>query len=160
MDEKDFKKLIKKNKEYQVLVFGSKILKPSPILHTWLVTINKGKVIRWEFGRFLIKNDEVKIAVFKNLTKPWVGVFYRSGVNFLSRKNPHSKLIGEIDGNKGSIAHKMIRFIEKDASLFSQVNNFKKLGPNCNTFVQWVLKKFPESKLKLPFGAIGRNCEV
>ncbi len=48
MDEKEFKKLIKKNK-HQIFIFSSPTGLPlSPAAHTWIVVSNKGKLSRWE----------------------------------------------------------------------------------------------------------------
>jgi len=69
-----------------------------------------------------------------------------------------SKIIGQIDGKKKSIAEKMANFILKKSKEYPFRNKYKMYpGPNSNTYTQWVLNYFPNSGLKLPINAFGKN---
>src|SRR3989344_7637515 len=166
MDEKEFRKLIKKDK-YQVFLLSCPANIPYNFaLHHWLVVNSKGKVNRWELlktnqyvrtskgvcykesinekkNKILSKNDG---HVYKNILP------FTSGVSrYLWKLKPFSKgkLISSIEGSEGSIAHKMITFIEKNAFSYKCRNNYYALGPNSNTFVQWIISNFPKSGFKL-----------
>ena len=155
MNKQQFQNSIKKD-QYQVFLFSSQI--PLPLFfinHTWLVTNNKGKVNRWEVWDFRHKNKNGQGHVNLNIFKPWEG-----RTMILPFKGPryNSKLLGKIEGKKGSTAEKMVTFMEKEAKKYPHKDKFHYVwGPNCNSFIQWVLKKFPESKLKIPKTAWGKN---
>lgn len=155
MNEQKFNKLIKKDR-YQVFLFSSPIPRPlSFIVHTWIVTVNKGNINRWEVWEFPNCCKTSWGHVHLNLFKPWIGI----------RKNPfgeklrfESLLLGMIEGKKGSIAEKMVNFITKNCKNYPFTNNYKYiLGPNSNSFIKWILNKFPETNLKLPWNAFGKG---
>ncbi|MBU1111658.1 MAG: DUF3750 domain-containing protein [archaeon] len=155
MNKQQFQKQIKKER-YQVFLFSSSIPLPLPFIkHTWLVTNHKGKVNRWEVWDFRHKNKTHWGHLNRNLFKPWEG---RTMILLLKGPRYDSKLLGKIEGKKGSTAEKMVNFIEKEVKNYPYKHKFNYFGgPNCNSFVQWVLNKFPESKLKIPNKAWGKN---
>lgn len=52
----------------------------------------------------------------------------------------------------------MISFIDKEYKNYEFRGTYRILpGPNCNTFVQLIINKFPESKFKLPWNSFGKN---
>lgn len=156
MEEKEFLKLVN-NAKYQVFLFASRV--PHPLgfaLHVWIVVGKKGKIKRWDCGVIRGKRKQgwgyVHIDILDKAT---------TGMN----KYPHkaepryeSKLIGKLEGGQGSIAEQMIKFIEKRAKEYPFRNEYKIYpGPNSNTFVQWILNHFPNSGLKLPWNAFGKD---
>ena len=157
MKSNEFEKLIDKNK-YQVFLFSSPV--PIPLnfaIHTWFVINLKGKIHRWEFGSFRGSPHPNGIGVLKDFLEP------TKGMNFYWWKaNPRfdSKLISFIEGNDKSIAKDLALFIEKNSNKYPLKNTYKLLGPNSNSFMSWILEKFPNSKLKLPFNAFGKNYKV
>ena len=78
---------------------------------------------------------------------------------FLNLNKRHdSKLIGIVEGDKKSIAARMIYFLENKAKNYPFRNRYKKYpGPNSNTFIQWMLNKFDNCGFKLPRNALGKN---
>ena len=156
MEESEFKKLVKKDR-YQVFLFSSPIPRPySFAIHTWLVTNKKGKITRWDSGKFMAKAEKSWGYVHKNIFKdPIQGInkSFKGGKNRFS-----SKYHGKVEGIKGSIAEKMILFIEKNAKEYPFKDVYKMYpGPNSNTFIQWLLNHFPNSGFKLPRNAFGKN---
>jgi len=164
MDEKEFKKLVDK-KKYQVFVFTSPV--PIPFcfaVHTWFVLCKKGKIDRWEAGRFFFidKTDNLVRRVFRKARSKTdvFHNFYKNpvlGMNlnpFYHEPRFGNKLIGQIEG---STAEKMIKFIEKSPKIYPYKKLYKLYpGPNSNTYPQWVINHFPQSKLKLPWNAFGK----
>ena len=158
MDQKEFRKLIKKDL-YQVFLFESPIPRPfSFIVHSWIVTNNKGKINRWEVWEFKKQCKTSWGYVHLNLLKPWIGMnkgYLGKGLRFKSR------LLGKIEGEKGSVAGKMIKFIEKNAKNYKYSQEYEYVpGPNSNTFIQWIIDKFPKSKFKLGKNALGKGYKL
>lgn len=154
MNEKEFKKLLKKDK-YQVFVFSSRLTLPlSFATHTWIVVSDKEKTSRLEISFFRDSKGRKEGYFYFNALKPTKGI----------RIFPHSKkvfweskLIGIVEGKKGSIAHKINSFFKRDYKKYPFPKIYMLLGPNSNTFVQWVLNKFPKAKIKLPKNAFGKK---
>ena len=71
------------------------------------------------------------------------------GLMFIhGRWNP--ELLGFVEGYEGSVAQKITEFIENSKENFPYCNEYHFLpGSNSNTYISWVLKNFPESKIKL-----------
>jgi len=157
MDEESLRKLIKK-KSYQVFLFASPVPIPySFAQHYWFVVNLKGKINRWEFGIFRDSPYKDKVGVVKNLMNPWIGMNI-----YYWRRNPRfeSKLITYIEGGNNSIAKKMALFIEKNAMKYPLRSIYSIKGPNSNTFAQWIINKFPESKFKLGWRAFGKEYKL
>ena len=157
MDKQDFSGVVRKNR-YQVFLFCSKV--PFPFfftLHTWFVINKRGRISRWESGKF--HNPKPK--------KSWGNVYLGLGNNnpligmninpFSDGMRYKSRIIGCEEGTTNSTAHKIVKFIEKNAKNYPCRNRYKLVGPNSNTFTQWILNHFPESALKLPWNAFGKN---
>ena len=156
MKEKDYKKLINK-RLYQVFLFTSNM--PIPVnfaKHSWFVVNLRGKISRFDSGLFLIKAKKSWGNVHMNLFKdPTSGLI--KNINNDDDRHP-SKIIGFIEGGKDSLAQKMGNFIFNNSKNYPYKNKYKYYpGPNSNTFIQWILNKFPESKFKLPLNAFGKN---
>jgi hypothetical protein len=69
-----------------------------------------------------------------------------------------SEIISYVEGGKGSIADKMIKFIEKSEKSYPFTKRYTVIpGPNSNTFIQWIINHFPESGFRLPWNAFGKG---
>jgi len=154
MNKFEFSKLINKNK-YQVFLFSSPV--PIPFnfaVHTWFVVNLKGEINRWEFGRFRGSPYKNGIGVLKNFFSPTEGMniyFWKRYPRF------NSKLIDFIEGDEESAANHLAVFIEEYSNTYPLKTKYSPLGPNSNSFMQWILNKFPKANLKLPFNAIGKG---
>jgi hypothetical protein len=67
------------------------------------------------------------------------------------------RLLGSLEGQDGSTAERVIRFVEASKDKYPYLDKYFLLGPNSNTYVQWVLDKFPEFNIRLGRFFIGRN---
>jgi hypothetical protein len=157
MTEKEFLKLVDKDK-YQVFILSSPV--PIPLnfaVHTWFVVNLKGEVHRWEFGYFRGSPCENEVGVLKDFFRPTTGMnfyFWKSEPRF------RSKLAAFIEGGDDSIARDMALFIEENSYSYPLKNIYRFKGPNSNTYMQWVLDKFPSSNLKLPFNSFGKGYKI
>ncbi len=154
MKEKTFQKKISRHK-YQVFIFKSKLPKPVNFAtHSWFVIVKNKKITRWEVYGHEQKNGKKWGHVYKNSFEPIQGLKKK----IFSKKHNNSSIIGKVQGGTDSLANKMVNFIEKESSKYVNAGQFHYvLGPNCNTYVQWVLDRFPECKIKLPKSAIGKD---
>lgn len=153
MDRKNFNGLIDKE-GYQFFLFSSPVSIPINFaIHSWVVTNKKGKINRWEVWNLPNQCETSWGYVHLNLWGPSEGMrTYPYG-----KKLFESKLIDKIDGGENSIAYRIINFIDKNAQKYPFFNQYNLLGPNSNSFVQWILNKFPEANLNLPWNAFGKN---
>ena len=126
-------------------------------MHTWFVINLKGKISRWEFGRFKGSPHKNGIGVLNNFFENREGMniyFWKSQPRF------NSKLVDFIEGDDNSLASKMAHFIEEHSNSYHKKNEYFITGPNSNSFVQWILNKFPEASMKLPLNAIGKGYKI
>lgn len=58
---------------------------------------------------------------------------------------------------EGPLAEKMISFVKKSTKNYPYLKRYNFIGPNSNTYIQWILDNFPEAKTNLPWNAFGKN---
>ena len=123
-------------------------------VHPWVVITENGSTSRYEVIYRKHKGKERDGYLYKN--------FY-SSVNQGIKKSPfHSafwqgKIIGSVSGISGSLAHQIVRFIQENNAKYPFKDTYRLLGPNSNTYIAWVLSKFPEANIRLPWNALGKN---
>lgn len=154
--QEEFEKLVKPEK-YQVFLFACPATMPLSIgIHPWFVVNQKGAISRWEIfwrpekwelrwghlHRDFYPRHEQGIEMFPFSRK----YFWGDGT-----------LLGCVEGNEGSMAHKMSETIVSTPRVYPYCDTYSVTGPNSNTFVQWVLNQFPDSGLKLPWNAFGKD---
>jgi len=148
--------LVKKDK-YQVFLFACPANLPfSFATHSWFVTNKKGLLSRWEV---LFRKHACETSwghLHKNAFLPFRGIHVFPFSNSDRYFWQNVRLIGHIGGEMGSLAYRMTDFIESSAQKYPLCNSYSLTGPNSNTYVRWVLRQFPESKLFLPWNAFGK----
>ena len=152
---------LKTDDDYQVFVLGSKMSFPYTLfaIHAWFVTINKGVVERWDIWGYKTKHKASWGFLHKDLYPPMVGVrkhfFSKPDLNVPRFKG---KILQHLCGKEGSEVEKIVKFISKSYEKYPFTEKYNMImGPNSNTFPQWVMDHFPNSGLKLPFTAWGKN---
>lgn len=130
--------------------------------HIYFVTEHASKLNRIEFLGYEKEHHPSRVyeRIFKNYLPPEMGfrimstaIFWDIGPRF------GVKLIKEVAGGVSSPAHKLWDLLEnggfKNYPFMNQYNMV--LGPNSNTFTQWVIDQVPECGLKLPWNAWGKG---
>jgi len=143
---------------YQVFLLASPIPQPFGFaIHAWFVLQQNGVLDRWEFGKFRNSPHPNGIGVLHNFFAPLQGMN-----KYPNRAEPRqpSQLLGIQQGSAHSSAAEIIYFIEKHSPNYPLRNKYRYLGPNSNTYVQWILDHFPETELKLGWRAIGKHYNV
>jgi hypothetical protein len=150
----DYQDLVK-NDRYQIFLFVCPSTLPfSFAAHPWFVCNNKGKISRWEVffrkHKHLIQHGHLTINFFT----PFRGI---EVIPYVKRYHWNVKLLGLIEGGEDSAAHKMVEFIENSKNTYPYCHKYSITGPNCNTYIQWVLYHFPEFRVPLPWNAFGKG---
>lgn len=162
MDEKDFNKIINKNK-FQVLFMATPLPFPLNFInHTFIITNKKGVIHRWDvWARKHIIKEHNWGYLYEDLFKhPWDGNKKNPFSNLLNFKTKrfNVKLFKKIEGDQNSLASKMINIIYDSKTNYAYVNKYILYpGPNSNTYVQWIINQLPNVKIKLPKNALGKN---
>lgn len=149
----DFEKLVKKDK-YQVFLFTSPATVPFCFVrHPWFVTNRKGVIARWD----IFWEPERHATSWGYLHKDFQHSYRGIEMFFFSPKYFwRASLEAYVEGNDGSVAHRMAEFIETSPQAYPHCNEWSLLGPNSVTYAQWVLEKFPESGMRLPWNSFAK----
>jgi hypothetical protein len=151
MNQKEFEQLLDKSK-YQVFIFASSANFPFSFgLHLWFVLNRQGEISRWEVLYYKDDSPNSWGHLYKNMHRPIEGLTF---FPFILQPRWSSHLVSIIESES---AHKVIECIEKSSETYPYCYQYSLTGPNSNTYVQWVLDQFPESKLHLPWNAFGKN---
>lgn len=144
------------NDKYQVFLMTCPLHFPLIFLsHNWLVINKKGVLERWETGYRKNIGEENWNYLRKNVLgcSPFDGIHIFPG----NKSRWKGEIIGFTSGDEESLARGMIDFIEDSPNSYTYSDKYSFLGPNSNTYPQWVLNHFPEFKVLLPVNAIGKN---
>lgn len=159
MDESEFKKLVKPD-SYQVFLFTCPATFPySFARHPWFVVNRKGVLSRWEiFWRPAYPHLLRWGHLHKDFYPPLQGIekYFLSHEHFWKTIS----LVGCVEGGEGSLAHEMAKYIEDSGETYPYCREYSLKGPNSNTYVQWVLNRFPDCTIRLPWNAIGKRYKM
>ncbi|MEI6396457.1 MAG: DUF3750 domain-containing protein [Candidatus Taylorbacteria bacterium] len=162
MNLSEFNSLVQPDK-YQVFLFSSPCSFPiSFFSHNWFVTNNRGKIHRFEVWSYKKRVTPIYGHMTIDFYPPNVGTTVLPGSsNNLNKRRFESRLVGSITGDNESLAQSMVDFIENKHTEYPFKFKYHFIpGPNSNTFIQWVLNHFPDSGLKLPRNAFGKNITL
>jgi hypothetical protein len=127
--------------------------------HNWFVVNKKGDISRWEVAHKKWSDETRWGYLYKNLHSP-IGPTPDSGVEIIygvPKWHWDSKLLKYSEGDENSLAERMVDFIENSKNVYKHREIYHFMGPNSNTYAQWVLNNFPEFGIKLPKNAVGKN---
>ncbi len=141
---------------YQIYFFSCPAWKPAHFaIHPWIVTVKNGTTTRWEVIHYKHPEKEKFGYVHKNLI-----INSTQGIKKHKWSSEYwdSTLLASFSGNEKSTARQVIDFIEQMTPFYPYQENYYLFpGPNSNTYVAWILRKFPELDIKLPWNAFGKN---
>jgi hypothetical protein len=155
MDINQFKSLLSEEK-YQVFLFSCPACFPfSFARHTWFVVYRDGDISRWEIFWRPQKWEKRWGHLHKDFYEPTQGI----ARSMFSEKNLWRKVrvLGKVEGGEGSLAKKILDLIESSPKNYPFNNRYSLLGPNSNTYPQWIINHFPSSGLKLSWNSLGKN---
>jgi hypothetical protein len=141
--------------QYQVFLYCCRAGLPiSFAAHPWLVLNIRSKISRWEILR---RENECKTSwghLHLNFLPPFQGIEIHP---ILRNSFWKGRLLGQADGD---LAKRMIEFVENSPNNYPFCYRYSLTGPNSNTYVQWVLNKFPEFKVSLPGNCFGKDYQL
>ena len=149
------KELPQSSDTYQVYFFSCPAHKPFHFArHLWVVTVSPKGIDRFEV---LYKKESSKERygyIHKNNYAPTQGIRKFPGSTLFWK----STLISRVTGNEGSLAERITQFIYAYSSDYLYKDTYRSYpGPNSNTYIAWILSKFPEANIRLPWNAFGKN---
>lgn len=156
----------KQNKNtYTAAVYSSKL--PFPLaaaVHTYFVVSKNNTHIRYDVinpKHFTHKKPTIG-SIYKNFLEPEQGFtlfYFRKPIFLLLRWNV--KCIYHYEGDEESLAHRMYSFFESNShEKYPYVDFYRKvMGPNSNSFSQWVIDQIPGLHIKLPWNAWGKGYQ-
>jgi hypothetical protein len=155
MEQAEFETLLK-NDGYQVFLFTCRATMPFFFAqHSWFVVNQKGKLSRWEIFWQAEKPGKTSWGhLHKDCWPPAQGIEIFFGSD---RYCWGSKLVGIVGAGDGSLAERMAAFIGRSPETYRHCRQYRLRGPNSNTYAQWVLDAFPDSGLRLPWNAFGKD---
>lgn len=130
-------------------------------VHTYIVFEHGPTVVRYDVNPipFVDVSSNLFGHIKKDVLPPEVGFRWlgKYPLNFGPRYKV--KLYGKISGGPDSAAGKLYSFIASDGlKSYPFTHTYRMiLGPNSNTFIQWVLDQVPDSGLRLPSNAWGKD---
>lgn len=65
-----------------------------------------------------------------------------------------------IEGDADSLAARMADFMERSFDEYPYTERYSFVGPNSNTYIEWVLEHFPEFGMRLPWNAFGKGYKA
>lgn len=152
MTEATLKKLIKPGEDQVFLLTCPATLPFGFARHPWFVVNRRETLSRWEVLQTPQRCRTSWGHLHKDLYSPTQGIVkYFFSEKYLWNR---SELLGYIEGD---VAREMAEFIESSPQSYPFCYRYSLRGPNSNTYVQWVLARFPESKLRLPWNSFGKG---
>lgn len=150
----DFSNLVDREK-YQVFLFVCPASVPFNFgAHPWFVINKLGEISRWEILFRKVKNKTEWGHLYKNYFPPFQGI---EVIPFYEKYFWSGELLGKVEGEE---ATRIIEFLENSPATYPYKDKFFLSGPNSNTYVQWVLNKFPDLLVKLPWNSFGKDFKV
>jgi hypothetical protein len=146
-----YKNLINLSKQ-QVFLFTSNAIMPfSFTRHPWFVVNNKGDISRWEI---IVDPNKPDVFVTKDFCDPWLG---SAIFPFNNKFYWKERLEGYVTEDENNNIEPLVKLILNSEKEYPFNNLYLYLGPNSNTYAQWILNQYPEFDLKLPWNSFGKG---
>jgi len=149
MNNNNYDNLIDPEKD-QVFIFSCPANMPLNFAaHLWFICNEKGTVSRWEvlFGK---NQDESWGHLHCDQYLPFEGIEI---FPFTKKWHWRGNMLATVEGET---AKKIMDFIKASKENYPLLKSYSIIGNNSNTYVRWVLKHFPETKVQLPWNAFGK----
>ena len=146
-----------KNDCYQVFLLSCPAAIPvSFASHPWFVVNSKGALSRWDVLLLPRMNWKMRWGhLHKDFFSPFEGVEMFFFTDRYKWKNV--RLLGVVEG---SLAERMATCIENSPQSYPYCEKYRLTGPNSNTYAQWIIDRFPECGLRLPWNSFGKHCKI
>ncbi|MCA9486871.1 DUF3750 domain-containing protein [Candidatus Woesearchaeota archaeon] len=145
-----------KDEKYAIYLYSSPITFPlSFALHHWFVAVSPEGTHRYEIWH---KKGLKRGISADHLYKDFFWKANQGLKKGYSSASFDSTLVWFCSGNETSLAHDIGEFLEKSLKDYPFKEKYHFVpGPNCNTYVEWVLLSFPEISISLSSRAFGKK---
>ncbi|MFM2423680.1 MAG: hypothetical protein RLZZ70_65 [Candidatus Parcubacteria bacterium] len=151
-------------KTYTVSVYATPMSFPLNFtVHTWIEITDGRTIDRYDFWGYPgLTTIPARGYIYKNLFPNHLGTTLSP---FTDPNVTHKRQLGKIitakSGGKGSVAEQLYQAIRQEALNYPHAHKYNMiLGPNCNTYTNWLFNLVPEAKLQLPWYAWGKNYHL
>lgn len=146
---------------YSICVYATPMSFPFNFtVHTWVEISHGIETERYDlWGYPGLHKTPARGYLYKNIFPNHLGTTLSpfANVNTLTKRQT-GKVVSEINGETGSLAHIVYSAIKLYALDYPYSHTYNMvLGPNCNTYTQWLLDLIPGTSLKLPWNAWGKK---
>ncbi len=150
---------------YTVTIYATVMTIPfSFAYHTWVEIEHAGQTNRYDLWAYpgmksATKNKKhVYLNIFPNHLGTTLSPF--ASVNDMHKRQT-GKVLSSVSGKTGSSVHKLYATIKEHAFTYPAADKYNMLlGPNCNTYTQWLIDLRPEANLRLPWRAWGKGRRI
>ena len=149
---KKYLKNLDKDRHHVLVCETPATLPVSFVAHTYVITVSGGKVSRYDVVHHA-QEESPKNYLYKDYYEAHEGIllFYRKkgkgkGLRFKPRIITHTTYREDV----------MVKKIEEVYTKYPYKNTYRFWGPNCNTFVSWLLREVGVDQ-ELPWNALGRS---
>ncbi len=118
--------------------------------HTWFV-LNEG----WKLSRYevLFRKNKDTARWYLHINNSW----FFDGLEILPLVESWRWKTKVVDSISGEVAQKIIAKIKESPRNYPHLHKYRLIGPNSNTYTQWILDQFPEWRVRLPRNAFWKN---
>ena len=130
-------------------------------VHAYVVFQHGNDVVRYDVNPIPFSDTQSKPFghIQKDILPPETGFRWLGKYPFNFGPRYKVRLVGKISGDATSSAGRLYTFVASGGLInYPHTHTYRMiLGPNSNTFIQWVLRQVPDSGLRLPSNAWGKN---
>lgn len=155
IDEKSLERTLKKE-TYQVFLCTCPCSFPLTFAsHPWFVVNKKGVISRYAVNHRRNVGEKKWGHLTLNFKPPFHGLPF---LHFYPRAGHFKTTILKCaEGGEDSLAKRLALCIENSSNTYEHLHTYRFVGPNSNTYVQWVLQQFPDLNVQLPWNAFGKG---
>ena len=159
-----FAELLDESKHQVFLMKCPATLPFSFAAHTWLIANRKG-VVEW-YSVSWRKAREGEETFTGHTCRGCIGYLHKGdrgfgeGIDifpFIRGPLWGGRVISFLEGDEESGAARIARLIESSFSSYPYGDRYRLTGPNSNTYPAWILARFPEAGMRLPWNAVGKG---
>lgn len=155
----------KSNSPYIVRVYATPMSFPLNFtFHTRIEISGNDQTERYDLWAYpgLKTSSKNQGYIYKDIFPDHLGTTFSplANTDFLEKRQS-GKILYEISSSRNVLATELYKKIQAQAFAYPYAETYKMImGPNCNTYTQWLLDLIPELKVKLPWYAWGKNYKM
>ncbi len=148
----DFPQLVRDDL-FQVFLFSCPMIFPFCFVsHTWFVVNRYGNLSRWE----VLYRKFNRLDSFGHIHKNLFSTF--SGTRIFSFSEKYLWPAKLLSTAEGKLAEQMTDVIQNSPNNYPYRDKYRPLGPNCNTYTEWIARQFPTFLATRPLNTLEKRA--